>query len=463
MPQSVVESCGSALPKADRPQTPTPSSAAVFQRAQTRRPKTSLGSPRDASRAIGCCEALLSDRGDISGTSLANEALTAYQSLNGHAFSAFLDFLVNRCSPDPEVVLRCGVAYHREPSHANLVQLQRAVEPRRQELFRRLHLATNGTAALVDIRRRLLHRLNDNPRWAPIETDLVHLLRSWFNGGFLELRRIDANSPAVVLQSVINFEAVHQITSWRDLQRRLEADRRCFALFHPALPDEPIAFTELALTSELTASVQPLLDPDSPVSDPSSSTNAIFYSISSCHEGLRGIPFGNALIRRVVEELSREFPRLRLFATLSPVPGFRSWLTAMARDGARPVPELVDLVGRLEGSNWFQDDVQAAELKRALLPLCAFYLLESKRGQDPADPVARFHLGNGAQLRRLNWLSDCSVDGIQRSAGITANYVYRLSALERNHQTYASHHTVMASRRLESLAQNAALKVFPPS
>jgi malonyl-CoA decarboxylase len=457
----MAQPCGSTHLKADSAQTPTPPSAVVLQSVQARRPTTSVGIGRDASRAIECCEALLSGRGEVLGRSLANEALTAYQSLSAPGLSAFFDFLVNRCSPDPKVVQRRGDAYRDEPSHVNLIQLQQSLESPRQELFRRLNLATNGTGALVDIRRRLLQGLNNNPEWAAIETDLAHLLRSWFNGGFLELRRIHPHTPAAVLQNLIKFEAVHQIRGWRDLQRRLDADRRCFALFHPALPDEPLAFTELALTSELSARVQPLLDPDSPVGDPTSSTCAIFYSISSCHEGLRGIPFGNTLIRRVVEQLNDEFPRLKVFATLSPVPGFRPWLTAIARDDARTSPGLVTLVGGLAASNWFMDDVRAAELKKALLPLCAFYLLQAKRGQEPADPVARFHLGNGAQIGRLNWLSDCSEDGIQRSAGITANYVYRLSALERNHQTYAAHHTVMASRRLESLAKNAALKVFP--
>jgi malonyl-CoA decarboxylase len=400
---------------------------------------------------------LLSERGEVSGTSLANEALTAYQSLSGSGLSAFFDYLVNRCSPDPKVVHRCGEAYRAAPSHANLIQLQQAVESPCQELFRRLNLARNGTAALVEIRRRLLRGLGDNPVWAPVEADLARLLRSWFNGGFLELRRIHSHTTPLVLESLMKFEAVHQIRGWRDLQRRLDADRRCFALFHPALPDEPIAFTELALTSELSASVQPLLDPDSLVRDPALSTCAIFYSISSCHEGLRGIPFGNMLIRRVVEQLYDEFPRLKVFATLSPVPGFRFWLTAMARDGARAGSDLVALVSKLEASDWLTNGARAAELKKALLPLCAFYLLQAKRGLEPADPVARFHLGNGAQLGRLNWLSDCSEDGIQRSAGITANYVYRLSALDRNHRAYAAHHAVIASRRLESLAKKSAV------
>jgi malonyl-CoA decarboxylase len=381
--------------------------------------------------------------------------LAAYQSLKGSSLDAFFDFLVNEWSPDVENVRRSSDAYLEEPSSTNLVRLQRAVESPRQELFRRLNLARNGTAALVGIRRRLLHGLNDHPAWTAIEADLTLLLRSWFNGGFLELRRIDLGTRTALLKKLMKYEAVHRIRGWQDLRRRLQADRRCFALFHPTLADEPLAFVELALTSELSSTTEPLLDEYSPVRDPSSSTCAIFYSISSCHEGLRGIPFGNTLIRRVVEQLGAEFPRLKVFATLSPVPGFRQWLTAMAREKTRTSTDLVALAALLERPNWFEDAARVVELKKALVPLCAFYLLQVKRGQEPADPVARFHLGNGARLARLNWFGDPSDAGLQRSAGVTANYVYRLSELEQNHQVYATHHTVRASRKLYGLARDA--------
>jgi malonyl-CoA decarboxylase len=460
MPSSVAQSCVSAPLRAADVNTATRSSAEVVQSIQERPLSASLQSPRDASRTIECCEALLSARGEVSGATLANEALAAYRSLSRVGLGVFFDFLVNQYSPDQKLVERCGEAYREEPSHANLIRLRQAVESPRQELFRRLNLGRNGTASLVNIRRRVLRGLNDNPKWAAIEAELAHLLRSWFNGGFLELRRINWRTPDVVLQKLMKNEAVHRIRGWRDMRRRLQADRRCFALFHPALPDEPIVFTELALTTELSASVQPLLDPDSPVRDASSSRCAIFYSISSCHEGLRGIAFGNTLIRRVVEQLHDELPRLKIFATLSPVPGFRPWLTALAKDGARTSPDLVALVDKLETSNWLRNDVRVAELKKTLIPLCAFYLLQAKRGLEPADSVARFHIGNGAQLGRLNWLSDCSKDGLQRSAGLTANYLYRLSELDRNHQTYAVHHTVAASPELQALAKSAASEII---
>jgi malonyl-CoA decarboxylase len=411
-----------------------------------------VGDTDDAQRAIERCDVLLSERGEVSGARLATEALAAYRSLTGSSLDAFFDLLGSRFLPDPDIVRSSGEAYRKDPSHENLLELQRAVESPRQELFRRLNLASGGTEALIDMRRRLLRGLDAHRAWTASEADLAHLLRSWFNGGFLEFRRIDWRSPPAVLENLIKYEAVHAIRDWRELRRRLQADRRCFGFFHPSLPDEPLIFTELALTSGLSAKVQPLLDPDSPVLDPRSCDCAVFYSISSCQEGLRGVSFGNSLIRRVVDELNREFPRLKTVATLSPVPGFRAWLTGAARDGERRHAEIV---ARMDESNWLGDAAESAELERELVPLCAAYLLLAKRGAEPADPVARFHLGNGARLERLNWLGDTSAAGIDRSAGLTANYLYRLSDIEPNHQAYVTAHHVIASRRIEKLAKTA--------
>ena len=384
----------------------------------------------DARRAIDRCHVLLSEHGDVSGERLANEALAAYRVLVGPSLNTFFTLLASEFSADPSLVLRGIDAYRQHPSSDTLIELQRAVEPPRQELFRRLNLSSGGTAALIEMRRRILRGLDEHPTWAVVAADLGHLLRSWFNGGFLEFRRIDWRTPPAVLENLIKYEAVHQIRDWRELRRRLEEDRRCFGFFHPALPDEPLVFTELALTRGLAAKVQPLLDPDSAVIDPASCHYAVFYSISSCHEGLRGVSFGNALIRRAVDSLKLEFPRLKTFVTLSPVPGFRAWLAGAARDGDRRSAELV---AALDGSNGFEG-VQSAELERELVPLCASYLLLAKRGQEPADPVARFHLANGARLERLNWMGDMSAAGVSRSAGLTANYLYKLSDVERNHR-----------------------------
>jgi malonyl-CoA decarboxylase len=227
------------------------------------------------------------------------------------------------------------------------------------------------------------------------------------------------------------------------------ADRRCFGFFHPGLPNEPLAFTEMAFTRSLSAKVQPLLDPASPVIDPTSCDCAMFYSISSCHHGLRGIPFGNALIRRVVDTLGREFPALSTFATVSPIPGFHAWVAEMASRGDRALAALAE---KMRDPGWMHDGEKSAELERTLVPLCAFYLLHAKRDGDPSDPVARFHLGNGARLERLNWLGDVSDAGLERSAGLTVNYVYSLPELDRNQQAYRTDRRVVASPWMEQSA-----------
>jgi len=346
---------------------------------------------------------------------------------------------------------RVADAYRRDPSQVNLVRLQRAVEPPRQELFRRLNTAAGGTGVLVEMRRRLLKTFAERPHYAGIDADLAHLLGSWFNRGFLVLQRIDWRTPALVLEKLIQYEAVHAIQGWPDLRRRLQADRRCYAFFHPALPEEPIIFIEVALTRGMSARVQPLLELDSPVADPASANCAIFYSITNCQEGLRGVSFGNLLIKQVAEDLGREFRRLKTFATLSPIPGFRKWLAAMA--GGRP--QLAELLARLEAPRWFEDRAVAKEMQRQLVRLCAYYLLHPKQGAEPLDPVARFHLGNGARLEKLNWLGDTSVIGMRRSAGLMVNYVYRLEDLERNHEAYAKDRRIVASRRFEVLARDS--------
>jgi malonyl-CoA decarboxylase len=403
----------------------------------------------DARRAIERCHVLLSDRGEVSGERLATDALTAYDELSGPSLDAFFTYLTTQFSPDVETVDRSIDALRRHPSAETLAALQLAVEPPRRELFRRLNLAHGGTAALIEMRRRVLGGLASHPDWAAVAADLEHLLRSWLNGGFLELRRIDWHTPTPILENLIKCEAVHHIRDWADLRRRLQDDRRCFGLFHPSLPQEPLIFTELALTRELSARVQPLLDPESPVLDRKSRSVAVFYSISSCHDGLRGISFGNSLIRRVVDALRHEYPRLRTFGTLSPIPGFRSWLAHAAKNGNSAAAAAS---ATLSDASCFADAERADELGRTLLPLCATYLLTAKRGEEPADPVARFHLGNGARLERINWLGDTSQAGIDRSGSLTANYLYRLSDVERNHRAYVKERCVVASRQVHLIA-----------
>jgi malonyl-CoA decarboxylase len=303
------------------------------------------------------------------------------------------------------------------------------------------------------MRRRILKQLVARPHWAGINADLAHLFNSWFNRGFLVLQRIDWNTSAMVLEKLIKYEAVHEIQGWPDLRRRLQADRRCYAFFHPALPDEPVIFIEVALTRGVSTHVQPLLDLNSAVTDPASADCAIFYSITNCQEGLRGVSFGNLLIKQVAEHLGREFPRLKTFATLSPIPGFRPWLT----EKSVQYPALSDLLARLDVPGWQQDEAAVAALQRPLIRLCAQYLMHAKQGRDPLDPVARFHLGNGARLERLNWLGDTSRSGMRRSAGLMVNYVYRLDEVERNHETFAKDGRIVAARRFEILARESLL------
>jgi malonyl-CoA decarboxylase len=402
-----------------------------------------------ARRAIERCHVLLSDRGEVSGERLANEVLSAYETLTGASLDAFFTYLAKQFSPDAETIERSLELFRRQTSAESLAALQLAVEPPRRELFRRLNLARNGTAALIEMRRRVLRGVASHPDWAVISADLEDLLRSWLNAGFLELRRIDWHTPTPVLENLIKYEAVHHVRNWDDLRRRLQDDRRCFGFFHSSLPHEPLIFTELALTGELSSRVQPLLDPESPVLDRKSRSFAVFYSISSCHDGLRGISFGNSLIRRVVDALRREYPRLRTFGTLSPIPGFRSWLahTATNGNGAAAAASAA-----LADRHCFSDTARADELSRTLLPLCATYLLTAKRGEEPADPVARFHLANGARLERINWLGDTSQAGIDRSGSLTANYLYRLSEVERNHRAYIKERRVVASRQVHLAA-----------
>lgn len=313
-------------------------------------------------------------------------------------------------------------------------------------------------AGLIDRRRELLAGLDQHPDWAETEAQLSDVVRSVLDSRGLQLLRIDQHTPTPVLDRIVNCEAVHRVRDSRDLQRRLAEDRRCYAFVHAALPDEPLIFTELALTRGMSSNAEALLDPESPVIDPSTCTAAIFYSINSCHEGLRGVPLGNALIGRVTSELAQTFPGLDTFATLSPVPGFRSWLADLARAdrGSAAHATAAAALSGLERSDWYGDTDTSAALERQLVPLCAYYLLRVKRGDDPADPVARFHLRNGARLERINWLSDASAAGLNRSAGLMVNYVYRCNRPRREHDAFANARTVLASRRVERLAGRAS-------
>ena len=408
----------------------------------------------EVDRTIELCRALLTERGEVSGARLAAEVLAEYQRLTDEQVDSLFDRLVEAFSVDPETVRQAAAAYQLDASPAALMLLQKAVESPRQELFRRCNMAPGGTASLVELRRRLLRTVSAHPRRLEVDADLRHLFKSWFNRGFLTLERIDWQTSAVVLERLIQYEAVHQIQGWRDLRRRLESDRRCYAFFHPALPQEPLIFIEVALTRGVTAQVQPLLDPDSPIDDPALATCAIFYSITNCQEGLRGVSFGNVLVKQVVEALGREFPPIRTFATLSPIPGFRSWLTERAAIAPGSMsPELTALIAR--SNDVAIEDIAAVSgsLREELMERCSRYLISTDVRAGALDPVARFHLANGARLERLNWMGDTSSTGLRQSYALTVNYLYRLSDLERNHDVYARQFRVVSSRAFQQLAR----------
>lgn len=397
----------------------------------------------EARKALRLCHSLLTQRGEVSGTQIAEETLKLYRAMDAPTRAAFFDGLAAKFSPDPDAVGLAGEAYRADPSPKNLANLQAVVEPPRRELFRRLNTAEGATATLVDLRAQLFR---GPEQWEPVADDLGHLFNAWFNRGFLSLRRIDWSSPASILEKVIAHEAVHAIQGFPDLRRRLAADRRCYAFFHPALPEEPIIFIEAALTTGMSDRVQPLLDLEAPVLDPRDADTAIFYSITNCLDGLRGVPFGSFLIKQVVEDLRQNFPNLRRFATLSPVPGFAAWL--------KKHPRYPQFAEQLELPDWFANPEVADRLQDELVPLCGQYLLRARNGQEPRDSVARFHLRNGAELERIDWLGDVSPTGMRRSFGLMVNYVYRLADIERNHERYTEEFKIAAAPSIRSMVRN---------
>ena len=413
------------------------------------------GSPagRVRERSPGAlCDALLSTRGEASGTSLARDVADAYRAMSPLEKHAFFATLAADYGPDPSAIHAASDGYRAAPDFDTLMALTSAIEPPRQELFRRINMAPNGTATIVAMREDLLALLPGAPSLKAVDVDLVRLLTAWFNRGFLHLEQIDWESPAALLQKIMSYEAVHPMAGWEDLKRRLAEDRRCFAFFHPALPDEPLIFVEVALVRGMTSAVQTLIDAPDDALDPAEADTAIFYAINNCRTGLVGIAFGNFLIKQVVVELAHELPGLKTFATLSPVPGFREWLTSQAENGDDAFSaEEADAVERLSQADWHLDEEAAAAMRGPLSRLCARYLLEAKSGGRPLDPVARFHLRNGARLERINWLGDVSAKGLSESAGLLVNYLYDPKAIERNHEAYVKEGKIAASAELKRL------------
>jgi malonyl-CoA decarboxylase len=417
---------------------------------------------QDASDLIELCEALLSGRGEASGIAIAREVLDRYRHLDEAGRLAFFETLARGYGPDRERLSQAIEAWRAQPSDEDASDLHFASEPRRQELIRRLNRAPGGTSELVALRADLLGLMNGGGHkdLAALDRDAVHLLSSWFNRGFLVLRRIDWQTPANILEQIIRYEAVHEIRDWNDLRRRIDpVDRRCYAFFHPALVDEPLIFVEVALTETIPAAIAPLLAEDRPLVPIERARTAVFYSISNTQKGLGGISFGSFLIKQVVEELRRELPKLENFVTLSPVPGFAQWLKQAA-----DVPVSDDeraLLENLEKPDWFADAELASKLRAVLEPLAAHYFLKARTAKGRMiDSVARFHLGNGARLERINWFGDLSPKGLRESAGIMVNYLYRLEDIEKNHEAYANDGAVVASSAVKKLLKGEGRRLL---
>ena len=414
-----------------------------------------LGAGKSRSHSIeGVCRDLLTQRGEASGIALAREVVLLWQQISDDKRLEFLVFLQKEVSVDQALLDKAVAAYEADKTSENQRKLSKALEAPRQELMRRINFAPGGTAAIVDMRKFLVRNVREFPELRDVDQDLQHLLISWFNRGFLELEQINWRTPAVILEKLIEYEAVHEIDGWEDLRRRLDKDRRCFAFFHPALPDEPLIFVEVALVKGLAGSVQPLLEKDGARLDPAKADTAIFYSISNCQDGLKGISFGNFLIKQVVAELSAEMPNLKHFSTLSPVPGFMKWLTSTkGKAGGLSAGKVTKVKKLLLDQEWYANDDVAAQVKEPLEQLIAHYLVNEKSRDRPLDPVSRFHLGNGARLERINWLGDISANGLRQSSGLLVNYYYSLKDIEKNHEAYVNDRQVVASSSILSLAK----------
>ncbi len=424
------------------------------------------GDERDSLSEL--CQRLVAGRGEATNIALAREILQRYASSNDEAKSEFLLTLAEQFGPDHEQV-QAAVAAFDNTSPESLEALLAAVEPPRQELFRRLNMAPAGTSGLVAMRTDLLARLRDSPQLGSVDADFRHLLASWFNRGFLRLERIDWQSPAELLEKIMRYESVHPVNGWDDLRRRLAEDRRCFGFFHPALPDEPLIFVEVALTREIATEIQPLLDTENDRIDPGQADTAMFYSINNALYGLRGISFGNFLLKQVLIELAEELPGLKHFVTLSPLPRFAERLDLLLAGGIEEWPVeridalLADLAPTLTkpvatdspsaalrellavGDSAFEPLLRAPLARLALL-----YITALKRSPGVCcDPVAAFHLANGAILERINVFADRSDKGMSQSYGVMVNYRYDPDQVVTNHEAFVQEGRIVMSRTLQ--------------
>ncbi len=398
--------------------------------------KSPAGAASDSRPLNVLCNEMLTGKGEVSGYRIAQAILDRIDSLDDDGINDFFLFLANEYDIDDDAIAKASDTYRKTRSAENLAQIFEAAEPKRQEILRRLNQFSGATARLVKLREKLLVMAKSDANLQRVDLDFQRLFRSWFNRGFLVLRRIDWETPASILEKIIEYEAVHEIDDWDDLRRRLQPeDRRCYGFFHPSMPNDPLIFVEVALSRAPPNSIQDILSPEREITSPAVADTAVFYSISNCQYGLQGISFGNFLIKQVVQELRSEMPNFQRFITLSPLPKFRSWLEKRGQEKQDPKEQ------------------DANQLRQQ----AAKYLVEAKTASGtPFDPVARFHLNNGALIEDVHAKADLSGKGLSQSFGVMVNYLYDLKKIEKNHEAYATQQKIIISSDIKRLLADAA-------
>lgn len=407
-------------------------------------------------KVIELCHKLLSSNGEASGIALSFEILSCYQYLSEDEKLSFFQALNSEFSAPRTTAIEAAQNYLNDPSDENLSDLSEASEPRRRRLILRLNQASNATLMLIKMREDLLGCLKKDPNLIVVDADFKKLFTSWFNGGFLNLKRLDWSSSASILEKIIRYEAVHDIAGWDDLRKRLDPpDRYIYGFFHPRLEEEPLIFVEVALTVDKPSQISSILDTSREMLDPSLAKTAVFYSISNCQQGLRGVPLGSFLIKQVVEDLRATFTELKDYVTLSPVPSYSNWVDQLLNDGTVELSKgHREALSSLIDGQWVENSKLTSEMEPLVHSSIASYLVQQKNGGGlPKDPVARFHLGNGAQLERINWPADLSPVGLKASYGAMVNYSYKLADIEKNHERFVENGEIATSSNVDRLAR----------
>lgn len=383
-------------------------------------------------------ESIISQEGEVSGIDISQAILSRYSSLSDDEKLEYFTILANDFGLDLDGLDKAVEGSKKDKSSYTMRRLMAAAEPRRQELLRRINRAPGATSKLVEMRADLIRLMGQNELLQTVDFDFYHLFQSWFNRGFLVLQKLDWGTSASILEKLIAYEAVHEIQGWNDLRQRVKPkDRCCYGYFHPVMPDDPLIFVEVALTNKTPSSIETLLTPDNTSVAPERTTTAVFYSISNCQKGLKGISFGNFLIKHVVDDLQQSLPNLQTFITLSPIPGLRKWVLENPDDDSLKYAKIIE------------DGAPHSKPNECLEWIVAHYLTKIKRPDGyPRDPVARFHLGNGARLEHIHSAANLSKRGQKQSYGAMVSYIYDLDAVDDNHESYANSQSVIISNKV---------------